>query len=149
VQLSRSGARDSLATACSVCLEADVRNWPVRLKRSREPDELNAMPIYRERGKAVPLSAENRNSVFGLFLAALLLPSCTGQPNDVFLVTSDTVPVFTTKQESLTSAVSNPLAMLEPDARVRNPLGQQISFSLCRCLSLAATSRFCARRLPR
>jgi hypothetical protein len=54
----------------------------------------------------------------GSLLTALLLTSCMGQPNDVLLVTSDAVSVFTTKQESLAPSAGNRLAILEPDARV-------------------------------
>jgi hypothetical protein len=68
--------------------------------------------------RAIALSTARRSSVFGLILLPLLLTSCMRQPDDVFLVTSDAVSVFTTKQESLAPSVGTRLATLEPEARV-------------------------------
>jgi hypothetical protein len=63
--------------------------------------------------------AQSKNA-FGLIAITVLLMSCTrmGEPDDIHLVTSDSVSVFATKQESISPSVASPLAVLEPDARV-------------------------------
>ena len=72
------------------------------------------------RGRSVSVSKARSKNAFGLIAITVFLVPCTrmGEPDDIHLVTSDSVSVFATKQESISPSVASPLAVLDPDARV-------------------------------
>ena len=66
------------------------------------------------------MSKIRSKNAFGLIAITVVLVSCArmGEPDDILLVTSDSVSVFATKQQSITPSLDDRLAVLEPDARV-------------------------------
>ena len=67
------------------------------------------------RGKSVSVSKAQSKNAFGLIATTVLLVSCTRmrEPDDIHLVTSDSVSVFATKQESISPSVASPLPVLQ------------------------------------